>query len=204
MVGYGYVADARFGWWDDRNTALAKARSYVDRALELDPENADANTMSGFVLLLERRYDEAAVHIRRAVAIAPGSADAAAYACFVLASSGYPEEAVAHGERAIAINPNFPAYYLGILGNAYRLSGRIEESIAAFQTFNLRDPGFGLADLVIACQTIGRTQEAKQAAEQLLLIRRNFTVAAWAATQFRADAAGLEADVAALRAAGLK
>ena len=66
-----------------------------------------------------------------------------------------------------------------------------------------REAGFGLADLVIAYRTLGRMQEAKQAAEQLLLVRRNFTVAAWAATQFRADAAGLEADLAALRAAGL-
>ena len=34
-------------------------------------------------------------------------------------------------------------------------------------------------------------------------IRRDFTVAGWARTQFRADAAGLAADLAALRAAGL-
>ncbi|HET8728710.1 MAG TPA: adenylate/guanylate cyclase domain-containing protein [Alphaproteobacteria bacterium] len=203
MVGYVHVADARFGWWDDRRTALAKARGYADRALELDPENADANATSSFAFLMEGRYDDAVAHVQRAVQMAPGSADAAAFACFILASSGHPGEAIAHGERAMTLSPHFPAYYLGVLGNAYRLSGRIQESIAAFKAFNARSLGFGLTDLVIAYQQIDRIEEAKRAAEQLLAVRRNFAIAAWANTQFRADAAGLEADIEALRAAGL-
>jgi adenylate cyclase len=203
MVGFEHVVDARFGWWDDRSTALAKARNYAGRALELDAENADAHITSGFTFLMEGSYDNAVAHARRAVQIAPGSADVATYACFILASSGYPGEAVAHGERAMTLSPNYPGQYLGILGNAYRLSERIEEAIAVFRAYHARSPGFGLVDLVIVYQQTGRPQEAKQAAEQLLSIRRNFTVAAWVNTQFRADTAGLETDIAALRAAGL-
>jgi len=30
-----HCLDARFGWWDDRETALGKARTYTDKALEL-------------------------------------------------------------------------------------------------------------------------------------------------------------------------
>ena len=37
MLSSVHWLDARFGWWDDRETALAKARIYADRALELDP-----------------------------------------------------------------------------------------------------------------------------------------------------------------------
>jgi hypothetical protein len=36
-----------------------------------------------------------------------------------------------------------------------------------------------------------------------LSLRRDFTIASWAKTQFQADTARLEADIAALRAAGL-
>jgi adenylate cyclase len=153
--------------------------------------------------LLQGRFDEAAEHARRAVQVAPGAADAACYACFVLAFAGHPGEAVGHGERAMSLSPNHPARYLGILGNAYRLSGRIEEAIAAFRAYHARNPGFGLDDLVITYQQTDRPEEAKQAAEQLLAVRRDFTIAAWARTQLRADTAGLEADIAALRAAGL-
>jgi adenylate cyclase len=203
MLGFIHYIDARFGWWDDWETALGKAREYADQALELDPENPAANTTSSFTLLLEGRYDEAAVHARRAADLAPGSADAASMACFVLAFAGYPEEAVAQGERAMTLSPNYPAYYLGHLGNAYRLAGRIEEAITTFKAYHARNAGFGLSDLVIAYQQIDQPEEAKRMAGQLLSIRRDFTIAAWANTQFRADTARLEADIAALRAAGL-
>ena len=203
MVGFIHYADVRFGWWDDRETAIGKLQSYADRALELDPENPDANTTSSFAMLIQGRYDEAVHYARRAAQLAPGSADAATFACFVLAFSGYPEEAVAHAERAMTLSPNYPAYYLGHLGNAYRLAGRFDEAITAFKAYNAHNAGFGLSDLVIAYQQINQPEEAKRMAEQLLSVRRDFTIAAWANTQFRADTAGLEADIAALRAAGL-
>jgi adenylate cyclase len=140
---------------------------------------------------------------RRAVQLAPGSADAATFACFVLASSGFPEEGVAQSERAINLSPNYPGYYLGHLGNAYRLSGRIQEAIAAFKGYDARSPGFGLTDLVIIYQQNGQPDEARRTAERLLAVRRDFKIESWLKTQFRRDAAQLEADGAALRAAGL-
>ena len=153
--------------------------------------------------MLEGRYDEAAVHAHRAADLAPGSADAVSFACVVLTNVGNAQEAVAHGERAMILSPNYPASYLGQLGNAYRLAGRIEDAIAAFEAYHARNPGFGLSDLVIVYQQTDRPAEAKQTAEQLLSIRRDFTIAAWAKTQIRADKAGIEADITALRAAGL-
>jgi adenylate cyclase len=203
MIGLQHVGDARFGWWDDRETALGKARGYAARALELDPGNADAHIASGFISLMQQRYDEAVAHVRRAIQSAPSSADAASYACFILACSGHAKEAVTQGEKSMLLSPNYPPYYLGVLGNAYRLSGRIEEAISAFRAFHDRSPGFGLSDLVIIYQQIGQGQEAKRMAERLLSVRRDFTITAWASTQFRSDEAQLEADIAALRAAGL-
>jgi adenylate cyclase len=92
MLGLTHYIDARFGWWDDRETAVRKARAYAERALQLDPDNPDACTTASLVLLLQDCYDEAAIYARRAVQLAPGSADAATFACFVLATSGFPEE----------------------------------------------------------------------------------------------------------------
>jgi adenylate cyclase len=203
MVALEHVTDARFGWWDDRGTALAKAEAHVRRALEMDPDNADAHVTSSFVSLINGQFGEAVDHVRRALLLAPGSADVAGYACFILACAGYPEQAAAQGERATALSPHYPPYYLGILGNAYRLSGRTEEAIAAFKAFHARAPGFGLADLVIVHQQSGRPEQAKEAADQLMRARRNFTISGWAYSQFRADPGSLESDLAALRAAGL-
>jgi adenylate cyclase len=203
-LGLLHSLDARFGWWDDRETAIEKALAYVDRALEIDPGNADAYTASSLILLFQRQHDEAVAAAKKAVELAPGSADTAELASHVLAASGYPEEAVVLSEKAMTLSPNYPAVYLGTLGNAYRLSGRTEQAIEAFQAYHARSPGFGLTDIVIAYQRTGRPEEARRAAEQLLAARPNFTVAAWLKTQFsHRDTAQVEADAAALRAAGL-
>ena len=203
MLGFIHSLDARFGWWDDREMALGKARAYADRALELDPANPHAHTTLSTIFLFLERFDEAVREARRAVQLAPGSADTAEFASFVLAPCGHPEEAVVQSEKAIALSPNYPAVSLGVLGNAYHLAGRIEDAIAAFKASGARSPGFGLVDLGIIYQQNGRPDEAKETAKHLLAARRDFTIAAWARTQFRRDKARLKADLAALQAAGL-
>jgi len=202
-LSFLHSLDARFGWWDDRQTAMDKARSYADRALEIDPGNADAYTASSVTLLGQRRYDAAVAAAKKAVQLAPGAADAAELASHVLAASGYPEDAVVLGEKAMSLSPSYPAMLLGALGNAYRLSGRTEQAIAAFQAYHARNPGFGLTDLVIIYQQTSQPEKARRTAEQLLAARPNFTISEWFKTQFRRDAAQVEADKAALRDAGL-
>jgi len=204
MLGFMSYADARFGWWDDRETALKKGHAYVDRAFEIDPDNADAHMVSGLLLMLQMRHAEAVAHARKSVELAPGSADAAVFACFVLASSGFPEEAVTQIEKAIALSPRYPPTYLGHLGNAYRLGGRLDEAIAAFKEYGRRSPGFGLSDLVIAYQQKGDLDQARSAARALIAAKSDFTVAGWAKTQQnRSDAELVKTEMAALRAAGL-
>ena len=93
--------------------------------------------------------------------------------------------------------------YLGILGNSYRLAGRFDEAIAAFESMNARSPGFGLVDLVIAYAENGQADKSKDAAVRLMAAHRDFTIASWQKIQFRRDKAQLDKETAALRAAGL-
>ena len=108
MLGFAHYADARYALRDNRETALAKARAYVERSLELDRENSDAYTTSSLVFLLQGRHHEAVRDAHKAIELAPGSADAAAFASFVFASSGYLDEAKTQIEKAMTLNPNYP------------------------------------------------------------------------------------------------
>ena len=90
-----------------------------------------------------------------------------------------------------------------MLFRSCRLTGQIEEAIEAFKTYDARSPGFGLTDLIITYQQNGQPELAKQTAQRFLAARPKFTVASWKNTQFRADTKQLEADIAALRAAGV-
>ena len=203
MLGFVHCVTARFGWGDGREAEIAKARAYADRAFELDASNADAHILLGILSAWNERYDDAAGHVRKAAQLAPGAADILNHTSFILAPSGYPDEAFVLAQKSMALNPNHPAVYLGILGNACRLSGRLDEAIAAFEAYNARSPGFGLVDLVIAYRENGQAEDSGEAAKRLLATRPDFTIASWLKTQFRHDKARLDADVAALRAAGL-
>ncbi|MGO8801476.1 MAG: adenylate/guanylate cyclase domain-containing protein [Roseiarcus sp.] len=204
MLGFMHCLDARFGWKDTFEIAKGKARAYADRALELDPDNADAHVTSGLVLLIEGRHDEAMASARNAVKLAPGSAEVAHLAGFTFIAAGRPDEAVALCERSMTLSPNYPAMVLGTLGDAYRQAGRTDEAIAAFEAYHVRSPGFGLTDVVIACQEKGQPEEARRTAARLMAARPGFTIAGWRKTQFlRRDQSRVDADEAALRAAGL-
>ena len=83
----------------DRGDALAT------RALELDPNLAEAHVAKG--LLAQRRFDTPASvgHALRAVDLDPANAMAAWAAGFFLAEVGRTDEAREHGDRARALDP---------------------------------------------------------------------------------------------------
>jgi adenylate cyclase len=203
MMAFMHNSDARFGWWDDRPTAISKSKQHLARALELDPNNADAHLFSGMVANLERRFDDSVREVRLAVSLAPGSVDIAAFGSAMLSLAGIHDEAIAQIEKAVRLSPILPANFLGIQGQAYRLGGRIEDAIRVFKAYSERSPGFGHADLAIIYQQTGREEEARAEIAKLRAARSNYTVTSYAAAQFRKDTAGLQADIAALRAAGL-
>jgi adenylate cyclase len=105
------------------------------------------------------------------------------------------------------IDDSQPKFPFRLSGHAWRrlsTRGRTDEAIAAFEAYHARNPGFGLTDVVIAYQEKGQPEEAKRTAARLMAARPEFTIAGWRKTQFiRRDAARVEADAAALRAAGL-
>jgi adenylate cyclase len=203
MLGFIHCADARFGWWDDRETAVRKAEGYAQRALALDPDNPDAHRTVAGLLLFDSQFAAAAAAARRAVELAPNVADTLVFAGYVLQCSGHPDEAIRLIEKAMTLSPTYPGNYLGTLGNAYRLVGRAQDALRAFRGYHARSPGFGLADIVIIHEQAGHLAEARETAAQLLAARPDFTVTSWARSQFRSDSEQMAADLASLRAAGV-
>jgi tetratricopeptide (TPR) repeat protein len=204
LLGDVHYSDARLGWsGEDRETALKKAEAHVERALSIDPDCADAYRSAGGVLLLRSRFEEAAAAARKAARLGPSLPDVLVHGAFVLACCGYAAEAAAAVEKALALNPIYHAWYLGVLGNAYRLVGRTEEAVAAFRAYHARSSGYGLADIVMIQEQAGHLEEARETAAQLVAARPGFTVASWVRTQFRVDTEQMAADMVSLRAVGV-
>jgi adenylate cyclase len=204
MLGFMSFSDARHGWTGEaRETATRKAEAYIKRALALDPENPDAHRGAGAILLLKSQFEDAIAAMLTAVKLGPNLTDVLSFAALVLACSGRAAEGIGLIEKAFTLSPNYDALFLGVLGNAYRLSGRSEEAIVAFRAYHARNPGFGLADLLMIQEQGGLIEEARETAKQLIAARPFFTVASWIRTQFRADKEQMALDIASLRAAGV-
>lgn len=204
VLGHLHFGDARHGFTtDSRDSALDKAEAYVERALSIDADNPDAYRSASAIYLARSRFSDAAQAARRAVELAPSLPDVLSVGSWVLACCGCAEEGIAHMERAIALSPNHPPFYFGMLGNSYRLAGRLEEAMQAFNAYHARSPGYGLADIVMIQEQTGNLEEARKTAAQLIAARPSFTIAWFLSTQFRSDLEQLEADVASLRAAGI-
>jgi adenylate cyclase len=157
-----YYLDARFGFWNERETAIGKGTAHVEQALSIDATCSDAHIVQGLLLLLEHRHAEAVEATRRAVELGPQSADVAAFAAFVLANAGSGGEAILHIERAMRLAPVFPSFYWGHMGLAYRAAGQVPEAIAAFTNYQAANPGRGLTDLVAMHHQRGEEDAARR------------------------------------------
>jgi tetratricopeptide (TPR) repeat protein len=120
--------------------------------------------------------------------------------------SGRAEEAIGMAEKAMRLDPHYPALYVSDLGWAYLLMGRYEEAIAAEKRALTLNPDYLYAhvQLAIIYSELGREEEARAEATEILRISPNFSLEVARQTWPYKDPAVVERAIAALRKAGLK
>ena len=147
----------------------AGAEKEVKRALQLNPNYAQAHHTYGTVLQSVERFDEAIAERKRAAELDPLSPAA-------IADVGYPyyyarryDQAIEHYRRALELDPNFFWSYLWI-GQAMVQQGRYEEAIAEInRALTLSaDNTRVVATLGHAYGVAGRRGEAQQVINRLL------------------------------------
>ncbi len=131
------------------------ALGYYKRALELDPENADACNNLGIALRTLGRFAEAEVALRQAIRLRPNRASAHINLGLVLRSAGKFEEAVSAFSKAVEIDPNLAEAH-NSLGNAWKMMRRYDLAIASLDRAIALNPAYADAHynraLVFAAQ----------------------------------------------------
>ncbi len=159
------AAEIAYGFHDMgfRPTAatLDRADALATRALELDPDLAEAHVAKG--LVAQRRFDAPTTvrHVRRAVELDPGNAMAAWAAGFVLAEVGCTDEAREHGDRARTLDPLYWPAQAGS-GLADLCDGRFESALAKWDAMHTISGDNPAANVFLGQCLIyaGRPQEA--------------------------------------------
>lgn len=136
-------------------------RSAARRAVELDPDLAEAHASMGFVHLEDQKGPAALRALERALELKPSYAEAHAWLGELYLKIGRLQKALDHLTVAVELNPRH-AWARHYLYDAYLAAGQPEKSLAAArrqQRLGLEREG-AVAGEVRALYNLGRLQEA--------------------------------------------
>ncbi|MDX8517514.1 adenylate/guanylate cyclase domain-containing protein [Mesorhizobium dulcispinae] len=174
-----------WGWsyWGEapepgRSLALAAAR----RAVSLDPENAGAHAILGFVRFLDGRLDAGAPELTTALEINPNHSDAWAFLGVMKAFEGSAGEGIDSLRNAFRLNPHPPGWYYWHLGLVQYLARQYEDAVETLRHEATHRSG-SQRILAASLAQLGRMDEAKTEAAQFLVAHPNFSVEDWASRQ---------------------
>jgi len=206
MLALNHMMDLWFGFSQDPRESLALASRAAHQALSLDENDLTARVVLCYLYVMERRHDEAVAAGENAVALSPSGAGAHAALGSALYFAGRPKEALASIKRAISLNPFPPAVYLRQLGLYYSAEGRFEEAVPELKKTLDLSPNDLFAHLALAraCVRLGRLEEARAEAAEIMRIYPKFSLEYYARTNPLKDEAELERQIGDLREAGLK
>lgn len=173
--------DWRYSWTEDPNSALDKALSLAQRAVELDPTDARGFGELGYVQLYRKEHDAALETYKRALTLNPNDADMHSDYADALAHSGDNENAIRHLQQAMRLNPYFPDQYLWHLGGAYYNLKRYDKVIASVNKMN--NPTEGQRVLAASYAQLGDMDMARLIADRHRIVHPNFSLKRWAKVQ---------------------
>jgi len=173
------------------------------KAIAID-DNPRAHGILGLLHVNKRDYDKAVEEGERAASMDPGYLSA--YGSVLMHASRYPE-AIAAFQKALRLNPVKPvSMCLSNLGNSYRMMGDYEKAVQTFKRLIKDQPDHlpGNINLAATYAQMGRMEDARAQAAEVLRINPKFSLERWAKTIRLKNPADGERTIDALRKAGLK
>jgi TolB-like protein/cytochrome c-type biogenesis protein CcmH/NrfG len=174
--------DVWLGTTGSPDQSLARAFELAQKAISLDDSNAAAYGTLGLIYVMKRQYDKAIAECERAVSLDPNSAENLMRLGWVLTWAGRAEEAIPYIQNAIRLNPLPPASYFVQLAVSYRDSGQYEKAIEACKKALQREPNthFAYIHMTISYIRLGREEEARASAAEILRINPKFSLERYA------------------------
>jgi adenylate cyclase len=190
--------------WDSRRDLLDQAGALVNKAIALDDSISIAYSVRGWVAAANGQRDQAFADAEQAVSLDPNSALA-----WLARSDIYntfdekPEDALVYAQKARRLDPRHPETGCLQEGNAFMNLGRYSEAIDAEKLCEQNNP-YSHVDLVFAYSELGRQQEARAEAAEVMRASPGFTLEKMKQGALRRDDPGTQHFFAMLRKAGLK
>lgn len=132
-LAFAGIADAysyMFRYTDAARENARQALEYSERAIEMDPDSAEARASRGLAMFINERYEEAEEQFKRAAEMNPNLYEAWYYAGLAYSSQGKFAEAIEMYKKANEVNP-LDYQSAMFLGQAYASMGQKHEEMKA-------------------------------------------------------------------------
>lgn len=166
----------------------SEAEREFRRALQLDPNYANAHHWLGDYLSVHGRHDEALVEARQALGLDPLNLMIGAWVGLRYYLARQYDRAIEQGQSTVELDPSFAAAHL-ILGQAYVQAGRSDRGLAELESaasLSGSNPLY-LAQVGVAYASAGRKTEALQVIAQLQTMSGNRYVSPYGLAQIYAS-----------------
>ena len=161
-VVHGSQADSGYVSVDE---GYAKARKKAEKALELDPNSAEAHWNMGWIkMIYDWDWTGADVAFKRALKLEPANADVVRGGAFLAAILGRFDEAIILDHRAIELDPLRVAAYNNLGIQAY-YAGRWDEAEAALRKALELNPQYPSAHCFLGCIYLAQSRMEEALAE---------------------------------------
>jgi adenylate cyclase len=193
-------------WSPDPEGSLRRAQELVDRALTLDPAEAEAHYVQGIIHLWhEKDVDQAIADAERAIALDPSFARGYGALGAALHYAGRSEDALAHLATMARLDPHHPAQYQHFLAQSLFALGRFEDAVRASKARLARQPHSDVSHVLLAAcyGHLGRAEEARAEWQEALRINPDYSLEHRRRILPYKDPADFEQVVDGLRGAGI-
>jgi adenylate cyclase len=205
LLGLTLTDQARFGWEKDRAATFDAALECANRALAADPGYGEAYLVIGYVRSFQRRHDEAVAAGEKAIALSPSGSDAYHMAGMYHGYAGNFQTAALYEEQAQQLSPlernesmvdeARARFHLGDFAASHDIASRVLKERPRWLTAQ--------STLIASLWNLGRQDEARMIAKELLTGHPSFSVSRWARGLPYRRQEDLDALVNPLRMAGL-
>jgi tetratricopeptide (TPR) repeat protein len=168
------------GWAQDLAAALATAETLCLKAIEIDPDNADALGIYAHTCAWKKNFDAAVHYFDRSLRLNPNLAFIWALSAATYCYIGEPDSALQRLKRYRDLAPFDPYFcvYEGVYAAAYMFKGDYEQAVLIGRGAVKANPDYsaGYKPLIAALGHLRRADEAKPYIAKLVSLEPHFTV----------------------------
>ncbi|OCP38967.1 adenylate/guanylate cyclase domain-containing protein [Ensifer sp. LC163] len=170
---------------DEHRVAACTAAS---KAVEIDPENADAHIVLGYLRAYEGEFEAGLAEFEQGLRLNPNHSAGWAHLADLRVFEGRAIEAVESAENSFRLNPYPPGDHYSFLGWAQYAAGRYQDAVETLSHPQAGGPG-SKRNLAAALAQLERIADARKAGSEFLSEFPDFSARQWGRTQpFRNDA----------------